>query len=46
MFYILPWQFEWMNMSFTFSTEIYHYMVAIFVSGEPGWLNELGSWIT
>ena len=31
MFYILLWQFEWMNMSMTFSTEIKQNVVAIFV---------------
>lgn len=32
MFYIFPWHCKWMNTSFTFSIEIYHYIVAIFVS--------------
>ena len=31
MFHIMFWQFEWMNMSLTFSTEIKYYVVAIFV---------------
>jgi hypothetical protein len=32
MFYILRCQLEWMNTSLSFSTEIWHYMVANFVS--------------
>ena len=31
MFYILPWQYEWMNMYLTFSRDIEHY-VTIFIS--------------